>query len=177
MDSETTWHLTPNRDWFHTYEPISEGSVFMGNDHALEIADIGTIKLKMYDGSIHTISGVRHVKGLKKTLLSVGQFDSLGCKIRTENGIMKIVKGALVVLKARKIAANLFVLMRETHHEAEASIASASPAEEKTMMWHQKLGHMSEKGLKILSDKKLLPGLTKVTLPFVSTVLQVKNTG
>jgi transposase InsO family protein len=33
-------------------------------------------------------------------------------------------------------------------------------------MWHQKLGHMSEKGLKILSDKKLLPGLTKVTLPF-----------
>jgi len=25
---------------------------------------------------------------------------------------------------------------------------------------------MSEKGLKILSDQKLLPGLTKVTLPF-----------
>jgi transposase InsO family protein len=33
-------------------------------------------------------------------------------------------------------------------------------------MWHQKLGHMSEKGLKILSDQKLLPGLTKATLPF-----------
>jgi hypothetical protein len=30
----------------------------MGNDHALEIAGIGTIKLKMYDGSIHTISEV-----------------------------------------------------------------------------------------------------------------------
>jgi hypothetical protein len=27
----------------------------MGNDHALEIVGIGTIKLKMYDGSIHTI--------------------------------------------------------------------------------------------------------------------------
>jgi hypothetical protein len=34
------------------------------------------------------------------------------------------------------------------------------------MMWHKKLGHMSEKGLKVLSDQKLLPGLTKVTLPF-----------
>jgi hypothetical protein len=55
--------------------------VFIGNDHALEIAGIGTIKLKMYNGSIHTISGVRHVKGLKKNLFSVGQFDSLGCKI------------------------------------------------------------------------------------------------
>ena len=98
----------------------------MGNDHALEIAGIGTIK--MYDGSIRTILEVQHVKGLKKNLLSVGQFDSLGCKIRTNNGIMKIVKGALVVLKAIKIVANLFVLMGETHHEAEASIASASPA-------------------------------------------------
>jgi transposase InsO family protein len=56
--------------------------------------------------------------------------------------------------------------MGETHYEAEASIASASLAEEKTMMWHKKLGHMSEKGLKILCDQKLLPGLTKVTLPF-----------
>ena len=58
MDSGATWHMTPNRDWFYTYEPISEGLVFMGNDHALEIAGIGTIKLKMYDGSIHTISEV-----------------------------------------------------------------------------------------------------------------------
>ena len=79
---------------------------------------------------------------------------------------MKIVKGALVVLKARKIVANLFVLMGETYHEAEVSIASASPTEEKTMMWHKKLGHMSEKGLKVLSNQKLLHGLTKATLPF-----------
>jgi hypothetical protein len=133
MNSGATWHMTPNRDWFDTYESISEGSVFMGNDHALEIAGIGTIKWKKYDGSIHTISGVRHVKGLKKNLLSMRQFDSLGCKIRTDNGIMKIFKRALVVLKAKKIVANLYVLMGETHHETEVSIASASPAEEKTM--------------------------------------------
>jgi hypothetical protein len=120
----------------------------------------------MYDGSIRTISGVRHVKGLKKNLLYVRQFDSLCCKIRTDNGIMKIIKGALMVLKARKIVANLFVLMGETYHEAEASIASASPTEEKTMMWHKKLGHMSEKCLKILYDHNLLPRLTKVILPF-----------
>jgi len=177
MDSRATWHMTPHRDWFDTYEPISEGLVFMGNDHALEIADIGTIKLKMYDGSIRTISGVRHVKGLKKNILFVGQFDSLGCKIRTDNGIMQIVKGALVVLKARKIVADLFMLMEETHHETEVSIASISLAEKKTMMWHKKLGHMSEKGLKILSDQKLLLGLTKVTLPFCEHCVTSKNTG
>ncbi|KAH9707030.1 Integrase catalytic domain-containing protein [Citrus sinensis] len=34
------------------------------------------------------------------------------------------------------------------------------------MMWHLKLGHMSEQGLKILSERKLLPGLKSVSLPF-----------
>ena len=34
------------------------------------------------------------------------------------------------------------------------------------MKWHHKLGHMSEKGLKILSDQKLLLELKTVSLPF-----------
>jgi hypothetical protein len=50
--------MTPNRDWFHTYEPISGGLVFMDDNHALEIAGIGTIKLKMYDDLIRSITGV-----------------------------------------------------------------------------------------------------------------------
>ena len=33
-------------------------------------------------------------------------------------------------------------------------------------MWHLKLGHMSEQGLKILSERKLLTGLKSVSLPF-----------
>jgi len=142
-----------------TYEPISKGLMFMGNDYALEIAGTGTIKLKMYDGSIRIISKVRHVKGFKKNLLSMEQFNSLGCKIRIDNGIMKIVKGALVVLKARKIVANLFVLMGETHCEAKTSIASANPVEEKTMMWHKKPGHMLEKSLKISLIRSYFLGL------------------
>ena len=165
LDSGASWHMTSNRNWFHTYEPISEGVVYMGNNHPLEIVGIGSIKLKSYDGATRTIQGVRHVKGLKKNLLSLGQFDEIGCKIRVEGGTMKIVRSALVVLKARKIAPNLFMLMGETYLEAQASIALVGTVEEMMMMWHKRLGHMSEKGLKVLSDRKLLPGLTKVSLP------------
>ena len=92
MDSRATWHMTPRQDWFCTYEPISEGFVFMGNDHALEIAGIGTVKIKMYDGTICTMQGVRHVKGLKKNLLSTGQLDDIECKTHIEGGILKVVK-------------------------------------------------------------------------------------
>ena len=56
----------------------------MRDNHALKIVGIGTIKIKMYDGIIRTIQGVRHVARLKKNLLSLGQLDDLGCKTRIE---------------------------------------------------------------------------------------------
>jgi hypothetical protein len=148
----------------------------MGNDHVLEIVGNDTMKLKIHDGSICTIQEIQYMKGLKKFCLSIGQFDSLYCKIHTNNGIIKIVKRMLVVLKARKIATNLFMLIGETYHKADASIASADFIKDKTMMWHQKLGHMLEKGMKILFYQKLLHGLIKISLPFISIVLQVNNT-
>ena len=42
----------------------------MGDDHALEIASIGTTKIKIFNGTCRTIEQVRHVKGLRKNLLS-----------------------------------------------------------------------------------------------------------
>ena len=47
-------------------------NVHMGNDHALEIVGIGSIKEMMDDGVISTIPKVWQVKGLKKNLLSMG---------------------------------------------------------------------------------------------------------
>ena len=136
----------------------------MRDDHALEIVGIGTIKIKMFDGIIRTIEEVRHVKGLKKNLLSLGQIDSHGCKTHVENEVMKITRGALVLIKAEKIGANMFMLKGETLQEVDVCVVSNK--EESTMMWHLKLGHMSEQDLKILSEQKLLSGLKSVSLPF-----------
>ena len=136
----------------------------MGDDHALEIVGIGTIKIKMFDGTILTIEEIRHVKCLKNNLLSPGQIDSHRCKTHVENEIIKIAKSPLVLMKVEKFGANLFILKGETLQEADACVASKG--EESMMMWHLKLGHMSEQGLKILSKRKLLLGLKSVSLPF-----------
>ncbi|KAK0601704.1 hypothetical protein LWI29_026705 [Acer saccharum] len=167
--------MTSQREWFHKYEPVSRGSVFMGNDHALEIAGIGIIKIKMHDGTILTIQEVRHVKGMKKNLLSLGQVDDLGCKTQIENGILKIVRGVLVVMKAEKITSNLYMFKGETLQEADSCVASRTHGEESTIIWHRKLGHISERGLKILSDQNLLPGLKSVNLPFCEHCVSSKQ--
>ncbi|GJT06832.1 retrovirus-related pol polyprotein from transposon TNT 1-94 [Tanacetum coccineum] len=131
FDTGASFHMTARREWFHQYKPISGGgSVYNCNDHELKIIGIGSIMVKMHDGTVRTIRNVRHVEGLKKNLLSLGQLDDLGCKVEIQNKIMKVIKGALVLMKG------------------------------------EKLGHMSEQGMKILVERKLIPGLTNVSLPF-----------
>ncbi|GJR00053.1 retrovirus-related pol polyprotein from transposon TNT 1-94 [Tanacetum coccineum] len=167
FDTGATFHMTARREWFHQYKPISGGgSVYSCNDHELKIIGIGSIMVKMHDGTVRTIRDVRHVEGLKKNLLSLGQLDDLGCKVEIQNKIMKVIKGALVLMKGEKVAANLYQLKGEIIEEAKASIASHSLSHRVAFSWHKKLGHMSEQGMKILVERKLIPGLTKVSLPF-----------
>ncbi|KAL4324482.1 hypothetical protein GQ457_11G027590 [Hibiscus cannabinus] len=173
IDSGATYHMTSRREWFHNYESISGGSVYSCNDHALEIVGVGTIKLKMHERTIKIIQDVRHVKGLKKNLLSYGLLDNNARKIETHKGIMKVFHGALVVMKGEKIATNLYMLKGETLQEAEAFVASCSS--DPAMLWHHKLGHMSEQGMKVLVEQKLLPGLTKVSLPLCEHCITSKQ--
>ncbi|GKD35608.1 gag-pol polyprotein [Tanacetum coccineum] len=79
---------------------------------------------------------------------------------------MEIIKGALVLMKGEKVTANLYQLKGDIMGEAEALVGSHSTSHRVAITWHQKLGHMSEQGMKILVERKLLPGLTKVSLPF-----------
>ena len=175
IDSGATFHMTSRREWFQDYEPVSGGSVYSCNDHALKIVGIGTIKLKLHDGMVRTIRNVRHVNGLKKNLLSLGQLDDLDCKILIEKGILTISRGALLLMKGEKIASKLYLLKGETVQEGEAFVASNNSNENASIMWHKKLGHMSEQGMKILAEQSLLPGLTKVALPFCENCIISKQ--
>nr|GFB21204.1 Gag-Pol polyprotein [Tanacetum cinerariifolium] len=74
---------------------------------------------------------------------------------------MKIIKGALVLMREENVAANLYQLKGEIMEEVEASVASHSPSHKVAVTWHQKFGHMSEQGMKIPVERKLHPGLTK----------------
>ena len=50
---------------------------------------IGSMQIRMFDGVVRTLTNVRYVPGLRKSLISFGQQDSLGCKITIESVVMK----------------------------------------------------------------------------------------
>ena len=65
LDSECTHHMTPNRDFVFTYEAIDGGVLLLGNNAPCKIIGIGSIKTKMYDGVVRTLTEVRHVDNMQ----------------------------------------------------------------------------------------------------------------
>jgi hypothetical protein len=107
LDSACFFHVTPHRNWFDTYRSINCGSVRIGNDAACTIIGMRTIKIKMSDGVVRTLEEVRHIPDMRKNLISLGTLDSKGYSYKSENGIMKVSKGAMVVMTGQKISSNV----------------------------------------------------------------------
>ena len=84
-----------------------------------------------------------------------GQLDNLGYSTTFGNGSWVIKKGNLVILKGQKHESlySMFVLSVK---EDYISIAEMPTSE----LWHKWLGHMSQKGMKVLTCFGYLPVLT-----------------
>ncbi|KAG8501656.1 hypothetical protein CXB51_004770 [Gossypium anomalum] len=150
--------MSPNRDWFTTYEIVPEGVVLMRNNASYKIIGVGTIKVKMFDGVVRTLSDVRHVPELKRNLILLSTLDSKGYRYTAESWVLKISKGSLVVMKGQRKTAKLYVLQGSTV-TGDAAVASSSlPDDYITKLWHMRLGHMSENDMAELSKRGLLDG-------------------
>ena len=124
----------------------------MGNNITCTVVGIGTMRIKMYDGVVRTLSDVRHVPDLKKNLLSLGIFDSQGYKYTGEGGVLTIYKGAMVFIKG-KMVNGLYTLQESTIVGSTAIYSSSNLDSDNTYLWH-----MSEAGMSILSKRGLLNG-------------------
>jgi hypothetical protein len=103
LDTACTFHMSPKRDWFTTYDSVNGGLVLMGNNVACKIVGIGSIRIRMYDGIVRILTNVRHIPDLKKNLISLGTLDSLGYTYSNEGGVIWVNKGSLVIMKGNKV--------------------------------------------------------------------------
>ncbi|MCO5585689.1 hypothetical protein L7F22_039625 [Adiantum nelumboides] len=67
-DSGAPFHVTPHREWFSSCEG-RHGIVRLGNNYACEIVGAGDIKMSLPNGSQFTLTNVRHVPKLTKSLI------------------------------------------------------------------------------------------------------------
>ena len=113
------------------------------------------MQLKFQSGSSFMLKNVRHIPMITKSLISTGLLDEAGYVTVFGNNAWPISKGAMIVAHGIKTR-NLYML-----HVSEVKNNVVNITEQPSVsLWYRRLGHMSKKGMEILSHSGYLPGFS-----------------
>ena len=85
----------------------------MGDDHPCSMEGVGTIRIRMFDGMVRELKGVRYIPQLKRNLISVGTLEASGMVISVRDGDLRMIRGSMVVMKSVR-RGNLYYLKGST---------------------------------------------------------------
>ena len=105
---------------------------------------------------VNQILELLHIPAFARNLISVSNIDDAGVKTVFEKYTCNMVRGALVLMwgvcigTLYKLQGNNVIDGCNSSVVPESGAESLAVSGEKTMLWHQRLGHIGEKGLQIL---------------------------
>ncbi|GKD43901.1 putative RNA-directed DNA polymerase, partial [Tanacetum coccineum] len=171
LNSSVTCHVATRKDYYSSYTPGDFGVVRKGNTGLSRIAGIRDICLKFDTQMELVLHNVKHVPDMRLNILSTGLLDEDGYHNSSGNGLWKVTLGSLIVARGKR-ESKLYM----THPKISKSIVNAVDNDDMTELWHKRLGHMSEKGMSILSKKNVLSGVHDINLKKCSHYLAGKQT-
>ena len=133
--------------------------VYLGDDKPYNIVSKSDVAIRLPNGTMWKLNDVRHVPCLKRNLISVSQLASMGCTITFSNDAWKVTKGASVLARGKK-EGTLYMTM------GSGDTVSVAKSSNESNLWQYRLGHMNEKGMKVLLSKGKLQNLKLVEIDF-----------
>ncbi|KAK5996264.1 Retrovirus-related Pol polyprotein from transposon TNT 1-94 [Cladobotryum mycophilum] len=159
LDSGASCHMVCQRQNFHTMEPYQGSAVKGFGDSRIQPEGSGTYVLQTKTPSglkELSLSQALYVPNAGFNLISVSALDAMGCTVMVQGGRAIVTKGHHVLLTAVKHSGIYIV------DEEKLSLAAFRIADPKLKLWHDRLGHLSENGIKQLM--KIATGI-RPTLP------------
>ena len=75
LDSSYSSHMCLVTEHFDTYQSCEKDIINMANSRVI---GVGTVRIRTLQGVVRRVTGVRHVLGVKRNLISLGAFDARG---------------------------------------------------------------------------------------------------
>ena len=101
LDSATSYHCIPKKEYFSPYKVEDFGTVKMGNKSISQIAGIGDIYIQTSMGCKSMLKDVKHIPDLRQNLIFVHILDKDEYNRFINSGNWKLTKGSLVVARDR----------------------------------------------------------------------------
>lgn len=158
LDSSCSNHMCGNKDWFFEIDDTFRETVKLGDNSKMIVKGKGNVRMKINEIT-HVITGVYFIPELKNNLLSLGQLQEKGLTIILKDNMCKLYheeKGLIVL--SRMASNRLFAI----NVVPVTSSCLQTSIEGTTKLWHQRYGHLSVGGLKLLVQKKMVKGLPEL---------------
>jgi hypothetical protein len=155
LDSGCSNHMVGHKEWFFDFDNSYRDFVKLGDDSKMAVMGKGDVKLNI-NGTVHVISSLYYVSGLKTILLNIGQLQQKKITFLFKDDLCKVFhedKGLLFVT----------TMSNNRMYMVSASVLNPmclkTSKQESTLLWHDRYAHLSFKGLNTLSKKQMVKGL------------------
>ena len=168
LDSGATFHVTPHHEWFTDYSR-SAGSVRLGNAQECQIAGVGTIPLRLPNGNTITLQQVLHVPDLKRSLICIGMLADHGYRTTLNESTWQLSKGNMHI--GHELKYNNLYPLTVIGQEGSLNVAEMPSSR----LWHGRLAHISQTGLRGLSVLGYIPDLQHTESDFCQYGKQTRS--
>ncbi|CAJ2639490.1 unnamed protein product [Trifolium pratense] len=158
LDSGCSNHMVGNKNWLFDFDDTFKDSVKLGDDSKMAVEGKGNLKLYI-KGFVQTLTSVYYLPGLKNNLLSIGQLQQKNLTIIFKDDTCKVFHDEKGLIMATAMTFNRMFVIKAP--DIVPQCMKISGADDSTL-WHQRYGHLSFKGMNILTQKQMVIGLPKL---------------
>ena len=109
--SGCSFHICCEKEKFANLSFCDGGFVTLPNDERVKVEGIGEVVFVTHDGVKRRLGGLRYVLKLERNLISLGRLESKGCTFKASRGLLKVIKGSMVLMRGRRSKTNFYVLL------------------------------------------------------------------
>jgi hypothetical protein len=90
LDTGATHHMTGRWEFFTKLNSDVRGSVKFGDASSVEIKGVGSVIFTIKSGEHRLLTGVYYIPALRNSIISLGQLDESGSRVKIKDGVMRI---------------------------------------------------------------------------------------
>jgi Reverse transcriptase (RNA-dependent DNA polymerase)/Integrase core domain/GAG-pre-integrase domain len=156
LDSGASNHMTGCREHLTNFDTNIQGGVKLGDGSEVSIGGRGTVMIRSRAGKKVAIDDVYFIPKLTSNIISLGQLEERGCKVKIEDGWLTMLnKDGKLIIRVQRSRNRLYTLRLELMKPVCLKVN----AEHDVQVWHARYGHLNFQALRKLHQEGMVEGL------------------
>lgn len=162
LDNGASNHMTGDKTKFSKLDEGVTGEVKFGDGSTVCIKGKGSVSFMCKTGEEKVFTDVFYIPTLSNNIISLGQMSEEGNKVVLDGEFLWVYGGdGRLLMKVKRSANRLYKIMLEESHNR----CLLTRSEEKSQLWHARLGHVNWNAMNFIKRNEMVVGLPILVQP------------